>query len=299
MLPGSSDVPYAVGRVARREGHWDESIACFEQALSLDPRNVELLYQVAYTYNMLRQFPKALKLYDRALDITPNDPDLMVTKAGTYQAEGNLQKAAGFLSEVNEQTPTEAAFLNKITQLRLERNPGEAVRLLQARLAQFRFASQNDKGNEQVALAFVQRLVGDTAGARVTGMQARGTFEALYRDQPDTAPVAAWLSRAYTAMGQKESAVQAAERAIVLHPRAKDATLGPGFEENLAVIQTLFGENSSAISTLTELSQTSYGGGPALYAQTPITPALLRLDPLWDPLRSDPRFQKLCEKKEE
>jgi serine/threonine protein kinase/cytochrome c-type biogenesis protein CcmH/NrfG len=299
VLPGSSDVPYAIGRVARREGHWDESIAYFEQALSLDPRNVELLYQVAYTYNMVRQFPKALRLYDRALDITPNDPDLMVTKAGTYQAEGHLQEAARFLSQVNEQTPIEAAFLNKITQLRLERNLGEAVRLLQARLAQFRFASKKDKGNEQVALAFIQRLAGDAGGAKVTGMQARDTFEALYRDQPDNAPVAVWLSQAYTAMGEKESALQAAERAIRLHPRAEDATLGPGFEENLAVIQTIFGENSRAISTLTELSQTSYGGGPALYAQTPITPALLRLDPLWDPLRSDARFQKLCEEKQE
>ena len=68
------------------------------------------------------------------------------------------------------------------------------------------------------------------------------------------------------------------------------------FEENLALIQTMFGENSRAISTLTQLLQTPYHSW--LYSQTPITPALLRLDPLWDPLRADPAFQKLCEEKQ-
>ena len=110
MLPGSSEVPHALGRVARREGHWDQSIAYFEQALALDPRNMELLMSAAWTYAMLRQFPAALKLYDRALDITPNDPDLMASKASIYQAQGNLQEAARFLSGINEQIPTEATF---------------------------------------------------------------------------------------------------------------------------------------------------------------------------------------------
>ena len=70
MLPGSSEVPMALALITRREGHWDQSIAYFEQALALDPRNVELLDDAASTYAMLRQFPAALKLYDRALDIT-------------------------------------------------------------------------------------------------------------------------------------------------------------------------------------------------------------------------------------
>ena len=69
MLPSSSEVPYALAVVARREGLWDQSIVYFEQALALDPRNVELLVEAAWTHNMLRQFPAALKHYDRALDI--------------------------------------------------------------------------------------------------------------------------------------------------------------------------------------------------------------------------------------
>ena len=78
----------ALGLVTRREGHWDESIAYFEQALAVDPRNVELLAERQRLTRMLRQFPAALKLYDRALDITPNDPDVMALKASIYQAAG-------------------------------------------------------------------------------------------------------------------------------------------------------------------------------------------------------------------
>src|SRR5206468_1044184 len=137
-----------------------------------------------------------------------------------------------------EQTPSEDTFAIKITQLELERNYGEAIRLLQARLAQFHFASQLDKAGDQVLLALIQRLAGDTTGARVTAEQARHAFEEFYRDQPDDAFIALNLSQAYAAMGEKDSAIRVAERAIVLLPRAKDAVTGPRFEENVALIQT-------------------------------------------------------------
>ena len=96
-------------------------------------------------------------------------------------------------------------------------------------------------------------------------------------------------------MGEKDAALEAAQRAVTVLPRAKDAVDGPRYEENLALIQAIFGENSRAISTLSQLLQTPYGS--RFYGQTPITQALLRLDPVWDPLRSDPAFQKLFEEK--
>jgi serine/threonine-protein kinase len=150
-----------------------------------------------------------------------------------------------------------------------------------------------------VGLALIQHLAGDTAGARVTAEQTRNTLDQLYRDQPDNAGRAlhaAKLSLAYAVMGQKDSALEAAERAIILYPRAEDAVSGPYLEERLAVVQTICGENSRAIATLAELLQTPYKSW--VYVLPPITPALLRLDPLWDPLRSDPAFQKLCEEKQ-
>ncbi len=245
---------------------------------------------------MLRQFPKALQLYDRALDIIPNDPDLMSVLAGTYQAQGDLKQAAKFLSEITAETPFENAFLVKVTQLRLERNHAEAIRLLQARLAQFHFTSEIHRGTAQVFLAFAQQLAGDTKGAKVTAEQARNTLEPLRKDQPDNSSFAAALGLAYAALGEKEAALKEAERAVVLLPSPKDRVDGPGLEENLALIQTIFGENDRAISTLRQLLQTAFES--SLYNTVTLTPAFLRLDPLWDSLRADPAFQKLCQEKQ-
>jgi len=262
----------------------------------LDPRNVELLLDTAATYDALRRFPAALKLYDRALDIMPTDPSIMASKASIYQAEGNLQEAAKLLVEVNEQTPSDFAFGTKVIQLRLERNLGEAVRLLQARQAQFHFDSELSKCILQLALASAQRLSGDSGGAIATAEQARNTFELLYKDQLDNPNIAQDLSLSYAIIGNKDSALRAAERAIMLVPNAKDPVDGPGYEESLALVQTMLGENSRAISTLGRLLETPYSA--FLYLRIPVTPALLRLDPLWDPLRADPAFQKLCEGKQ-
>jgi TolB-like protein/Tfp pilus assembly protein PilF len=296
MLPSNSEVLRALGAVTRREGQWDEGVAYLEQFVALDPLNAELLHEAAATYAMLRQFPTAVKLYDRALDIRLNDPGLLAAKATLYQAEGNLEQAARFVSEITGQTPSEWDFVVKVNQLRLERNVADAVRLLQARQAQFHFASEIEEGINQVLLALMQRLAGEAASAKATAEQARNTLEPRYKDQQDNAVFAALLSLSYVVIGNRDSALNEANRALTLWPSSKDRVNGPCFEENLALVEMLVGENSRAISTLTRLLQTPYGGW--VYFPTPVTPALLRLDPLWDPLRSDPAFQKLCEEKQ-
>jgi serine/threonine protein kinase/tetratricopeptide (TPR) repeat protein len=294
MLPSSSEVPMALALIARREGNWDQSITYYEQALALDPRNELLLMRAVWPYTERRQFRDALKLYDRVLDLKPDDPDMIAGKASIYQAEGNLKEAARCLSGVKE-TSSEFACLIKVFQLKFERNYSEAIRLLQARLVQFHFDSQYAKAGDEVELALMQRLAGDTAGAKITAEQARNTLEQLSTNQPDAAFIVVTLSQAYAAMGEKKAALREAQRAIMLGPRAKDPVSGPSWEESLAVIQTMFGENSRVISTLTQLLQTPYASD---FYGTPITPALLRLDPIWDPLRRDPAFQKLCEEKQ-
>jgi len=142
----------------------------------------------------------------------------------------------------------------------------------------------------------MQHLAGNTVGVEAAAEQARNTLEQLYRDQPDNAVLAAWLSQAYAMMGQRDLALRLAEHAMMLLPSTKDHSNGPSLEENQAFIQTMFGENSHAISTLTQLLQTPYFSPFSSIA--PITPALLRLDPIWDPLRGDPAFQKLCQEKQ-
>ena len=295
LLPSSSEVPYALARVTQYEGHLDQSIAYFEQAIAFDPRNVEILNDTAWTYAMLRQLPTALKLYDRVLDITPTDPNMMAAKAGIYQAEGNLQEAARSLPEIDWPFFPWHTFVVKMTQLRLERNYGELIRLLQTRVAQFHFDLETDRATDQVWLALTQRLAGDTASANASAEQARNTFEEAFRDRPDHLLRLEGLSKAHALTGEKELAIKEAERAVMLVPRAKDPQDVPSLEENVAVIQTIFGEDSRAISILTRLLQTPYDSPMYPFV---LTPSLLRLDPIWDPLRADPAFQKLCEEKQ-
>ena len=174
----------------------------------------------------------------------------------------------------------------------LERDQEKAVRLLQTQPNRSNFGAAFYERANWVNLAFVQRLAGDEAGANLSAEQARNALEPLCRSQPDNAILAAHLSQAYAALNMKDAALKEAERATALLPAAKDAVDGPGLEENLALVEMLMGENSQAISTLSRILRTPYDGW---YYITPVTPALLRLDPTWDRLRSDPAFHKLCE----
>jgi TolB-like protein/Tfp pilus assembly protein PilF len=295
-LPSNSDVLYALAAIARSEGHWDESISYWERGLALSPRNPALLTEVAFTYAALRQFPAAEKLYGRALDILPNDESLIALKASIYQAQGNLHEAAKLLAQVNADTNSDMAVRIRLTQWRLERNYPDAIRWVRARQDQLRLISGIDKGTKQLGNALVHRVAGDTAQAKAFAEQARNTIEPLKEEQPDNAFVAAALGVAYALLDEKEAAVNEAQRAITLSPSTKDRLSGPAFEENLALVETIIGENTRAIATLTRLLRTPYGGW--LYSPPPITSAFLRLDPIWDPLRTDPSFQKLCEEKQ-
>ena len=296
MLPGNSEVPFALAGIAQRQGHWDEATAYFEQALLLDPRNTDLLVEAASNFANLRKFEAALKLFDRALDILPSDPDVMAFKAGIYQAEGNLEEAAKLLRDVNAGTPSLVVFATKIGQLTLERNLSEALRLLQARVKEYHFGSDLEKGAFIGALAFTQRLAGDSAGAKITAEQARNILEPIFKNQPANGFAGERLSQAYAVLGDRNSALKEAERISALRPSAQSAAWGPHYEENLALIRMIIGENSGAISTLVRLLEVPYVS--SLYG-TPITPALLRLDPTWDPLRADPTFRELYEEKKE
>ena len=282
LLPGSSDVPGALALIARRQGHWDKSVAYWEQTLALDPRNTEWLANAAETYAMLRQFPAALKTYDRLLDIIPNDPDAVASEAKIYQAEGNLEQAGKLLAGINAQTPSLEAFLAKMDQLFLERHFDEAIRLIHSRLTESRDLSDIERLFNPFFLVLAQQYAGDIAGARATAQQLLPSLETLCKKDPDNPNFAQALSLIHAVLGQKDAAIKEAERAITLLPSAKDAVDGPKAEENLASVEAMVGDKNRAIPRLQRLLEIPYTNF--------LTPALLRLDPKWDPLRGDPAF---------
>jgi TolB-like protein/class 3 adenylate cyclase len=289
LLPGSSEVPGALALIARRQGQWDQSVAYWEQTLALDPRNIQWLGIAAQTYGMLRQFPTALKTYDRVLDIVPNDLDTVAAEAAIYQAEGNLEQAGKLLAGVNAQTHSFNVISTKINQLMLERHCDVAIRLIQSRLAESRDLSDLERLFNPFFLVFAQQCAGDIAGARATAQQLLPSLETLGKKNPDSPPFATALSLIHAVLGEKDAAIKEAERAITLLPSLKDAVDGPAFEENLAFVEAKVGEKNRAIPRLQRLLTIPYSNC--------LTPALLRLDPKWDPLRGDPRFEKLCEEK--
>jgi TolB-like protein/Flp pilus assembly protein TadD len=289
LLPGSSDVPGALALIARRQGRWDQSVAYWEQTLVLDPRNIQWLGNAAETYAMLRQFPAALKTYDRVLDIVPNDLDTVAAEAAIYQAEGNLEQAGKLLAGVNAQTPSLTALIPKINQLFLERHFDEAIRLIHSRLTESRDLPEFERLFEPLFLVLAQKCAGDIAGARASAQQMLPSLETFGQKAPNTPFFALGLSLIHAVLGEKDAAIKEAERAITLLPSAKDAVDGPTYEENLASIEAMVGEKDRAIPRLQRLLEIPYSNC--------LTPALLRLDPKWDPLRGDPRFQELCEEK--
>jgi TolB-like protein len=289
LLPGSSDVPAALALIARRQGHWDQSVAYWEQTLALDPRNTQWLANAAETYAMLRQFPAALKTYDRLLDLVPNDPDTVASEAKIYQAQGNLEQAGKLLAGLNAQTHSFNVVGTKVNQLMLERRFDEAIRWIHSRRTESRDLSDFERLFDQGFLLFAQEYAGDIAGARATAQEMLPPLETFGKKAPDSAPFAAGLSLIHAVLGEKDVAIREAERAIALLPSVKDAVDGPKFEEDLAVVEVMVGDKNRTIPTLQRLLEIPYSDC--------LTPALLRLDPKWDPLRGDPRFQKLCEEK--
>jgi len=290
LSPGSSEIPAALAQIARHQEKWEKAVDYYDQALVLDPRNAELLTETADNYLDLRRFADALKLYDRALEIRPKDVDLLAWKAGTYQAQGNLAEAAEYLAGVNALTPSYEAVGGKVSQLIFERNYREAVQLLETRFDQFQFGSELELGVFQEFLASSRLLAGNAAGAKASAEQARNILEVLCKNQPDNDFLAIHLARTYAILGDKEFAYKEAERVSALVQN--DAIRRPGADENLALIDASFGNNARAVSILAHLLQIPYQS--SIYA-TPVTPALLRLDPAWDALRSDPTFQELCQ----
>jgi TolB-like protein/Tfp pilus assembly protein PilF len=294
FLPNSSRIPESLAYVTRRRGQWDRSESYFNEAERLDPRNVSLLTQHAISYIDLRHFPEALRKLDQVLDITPDDLDTLAYKAAIAQAEGDLPRASALFAPLHPNADDIAALETQVYQAILERRPAPIIPRLKQILAKPDPALGYFNGELRFWLGWTQEVAGDHAAAQESWRQARSELEPFLKEQPENYSLMGDLTLTNMGLGDKAAALAMAERTMTLIPIQKDALQGAAPIEILARVAAQMGEPDRAIATLQNVLTIPSAG--ALSA-APLTPALLRLDPMFDPLRNDPRFKKLCEEK--
>ncbi len=296
FLPNSSRIPELLAYLTRRRGQWDQSEAYFNQAEQLDPRNDALLFQHALLYKTRRLFSQALRKLDQILNITPDDMDTIMEKAVIAQAEGDLPRAAALMASMQPTADNTNALETQAYQAILERSHAPITSRLKELLAKSDPPLDSSKGELRFWLGWTQEVVGDHVSAQRSWQQARRELESFITQEPDNYSRLGGLALTEMSLGDKAAALAHSEQAIAAVPIEKDALDGPASIEFLARVAAGLGDADRAIAALQKLISTPYAGplGPS----APLTPALLRLDSMFDPLRNDPRFQKLCEEKQ-
>ncbi len=292
LLPNNSQIPQALAYVERRRGNWDRSDVYFNEAEKLDPRNVSLLSQHARSYICLRRFPEAQRKLEQILNIAPDDIDTLVLKARIAQAEGDLPRASALLTPLRLGADYANALETQVYQAILESRPAPVIVQLKEILAKPDQALGYYNGELRFWLGWAQEVAGDQAAARESWSQARSELEPFLKEQPENFVLMGDLALTNMGLGDNAVALALAERAIKMIPIEKDALTGPRPLDILARVAAQIGDPDRAISTLEKLLSIPYEA--PLAANPPLTPALLRLDPMFEPLRNDPRFQKLA-----
>jgi len=290
LLPNSSLIFESLAYLERRRGQWDRSESYLNEAERLDPLNVGLLTSQAETYMILRRFPEALRKLDQVLNITPDDVATLAEKVCIAQAEGDLPRAAALLAPLHSNADNLDVLVRQVYQAILERRPEQIIPRLKEILAKPDPALGYGNGELRFWLGWAQEGAGDHAAAQESWRQARSELESFLKEQPENPALIGDLALTNMGLGDKAVAFNLIEGAMAANPIEKDALLGPKLIEILARVAARMGEPDRAIAALQKLLSIPGGGAVAL---GPLTPALLRLDPMFDPLRNDPRFQKL------
>jgi TolB-like protein/Flp pilus assembly protein TadD len=285
LLPNEPLVLVLAGYIDRRQGRWEQSIQEMEHALELDPRNLFILQQISFSYATLRRYADMAATLDRVLIMAPKDTNTRIQRAAVdldWRADSRPLRAA--FEEIMAENPgTGATLIGQWMLLTLcERDNAAARKVL---------AAISPEGSEELGVRYpkawyegvITRALGDNEAARAAFTIARAEVEKTVREQPEYAPALSLLGMIDAGLGRKEDAIQEGRRAVELLPLSKDAMVGAALMENLALIYAWTGEKEAASDQLATLTSIPYD----------LSYGRLRLHPSWDPLRGDPRFEKI------
>ena len=289
-LPNDSEVYLAIGAIQRRQGKWAESTANMEKAASLNPKDTWPLQNLAFNYEMLRDFGKANRTIDRALALNPTGFALWEVKSKLAIFEkGDFSVAEKGFELLNSAPLTDEQRLKaanaRVNVFLLERKYQEGLEAAEKLPDEQIAAFPGHLWSKYYYIGFARRALRDESGARAAFVKAKSTVQEQLTRSPDNPDTHIQLAKVLAYLGERESALRETQRATELLPET-DAFGGPEIMAGAAEVYAILGDNDRAIETL----------GVLLSRPSPVTTEALKVNPVWDPVRSDPRFQGLINK---
>jgi serine/threonine protein kinase/tetratricopeptide (TPR) repeat protein len=281
VAPGNADLLHGTARAEQGLGRWDAAVEHFRQAERLDPRSAFKIADLGDALLRLRRYPEARAALDRGIALAPANLDLIEGKAMTLLGEGDLAGARAVLKTATKEVEPTALVAYMASHWNLVWVLDEQQRELLLGLTPSAF--DDDRGTWGLCLAQAYALKGDAANLRTYAEEARKAFEEQLRASPNDAQRHVELGHALAYLGRKEEAIREGGRGVALDPVAKDALRGPYIQHRLVRIYMLVGEPEKALDQLEPLLKIPYF----------LSPGWLKIDPDFDPLRKNPRFQKL------
>ena len=290
-LPNDSAVYLAIGAIQRRQGKWAESTANLEKAVSLNPKDAWPLQNLTYNYGMVRNYDAANKTIDRALALDPTAMEplgvksqLAVVEKGDFSVAERAFETLKSIRMTNEQKLKTADARTGL--LVLERRYSEGLREAESLPDDQLAGYPTGLWSKYYYIGFARRALQDEPGARAAFLKAKNAAEEQLKNSPDDAKLRIRLAKVLAFLGEKAPALAEALRASELQPESKDALDGPEITEGVAQVYTILGDNNRAIEILDGL----------LNRPSSVTVQGLRVNPIWDPLRNDPRFLALIDR---
>ncbi|MEY2561176.1 MAG: eukaryotic-like serine/threonine-protein kinase [Verrucomicrobiota bacterium] len=287
-LPNDAGVFRAMAAIQRRQGKWDESSASYAKAVSFDPKDPILLENMGMNYLAVRDYATAAKVFDRALKVAPDTFTIRELRTRVdFYSKGDLRPMGALLAAYPESVdPNGTITLARYNYKMYQREFAELLAILDRSPAEKSRGETSAPISKAFLKATVYAVMKDEANARASYEEARGKAEEAVRESPDDGPRHALLGLIYAGLGRCDEAVTEGKRAVELLPEAKDAFDGPIMAISRARISMMCGDIDTALALLDRSLQTPSG----------VTIQELRLDPIWDALRSDARFEQMLAK---